>query len=148
MADSNHTDVITSTPDGQKTTLATALELVDKGFSPVWLRGKGPFENDWQKKENKSAAQLQQSYMPGYNLSIRCGKRSCPKPGYGLIVVDVDVYDQQYAPELGTIPLFSMRCRRPCWTLRGKHLDTRLCRRLVVFSSGCCVRRAECDVFT
>jgi len=45
----------------------------------------------------------------------------------------------------GYDPVFSIRCRRPCWTLRGRHLDTRVYRRLEVSSLGGGVRSAECD---
>jgi hypothetical protein len=99
MDNANLPDGIASTPDGDKQILATALVLAKKGLSPTWLRGKSPFEKDWQNKGDKSADELRQSYVPGYNLGIRCGKWSCPKPGYGLVVVDVDVYDPAYAQE-------------------------------------------------
>jgi hypothetical protein len=92
-----HTDATTSAPEGGNTALATALDLIDKGFSPIWLTGKRPLEKGWQKIKNKSATELQQSYAPGYNLGVRCGKWSCPKAGHGLVLVDVDVYDREYA---------------------------------------------------
>jgi hypothetical protein len=97
MDNANHPDEVTSTPDDDEMMLATALVLCKKGLSPIWLRGKSPFESDWQIKETKSVDELRQSYVHGYNLGIRCGKWSHPKPGYGLVVVDVDVNDSAYA---------------------------------------------------
>jgi Bifunctional DNA primase/polymerase, N-terminal len=99
MDNANHTDVTNSTPDGAKTILATASGLIDRGYSPILLNGKRPYETGWQKAENKTAVALQQSYVPGNNLGIRCGKWSCPKPGHGLVVVDVDVYDRESTQE-------------------------------------------------
>lgn len=92
-----HTDVTTSAPDDENAYLVTARDLIDRGLSPIWLRGKRPFENEWQRIENKIALELEQSYKSGYNIGIRCGKWSCPKAGHGLVLVDVDVYDCEYA---------------------------------------------------
>jgi len=97
MDNRTHTDVTTSAPGGENTYLVTARDLIDRGLSPIWLRGKRPFENEWQRIENKSALELEQSYKSGYNIGIRCGKWSCPKAGHGLVLVDVDVYDREYA---------------------------------------------------
>ena len=92
-----HTDVTTSAPDDENAYLVTARDLIDRGLSPIWLRGKRPFENEWQRIENKIALELEQSYKSGYNIGIRCGKWSCPKAGHGLVLDDVDVYDCEYA---------------------------------------------------
>lgn len=99
MENSTHKDVVNSTPESKNVILTTALGLIDKGFSPIFLNGKRPFEKGWQEIENKSATELQQSYVYGNNIGIRCGKWSCPKPGHGLLLVDVDVYDRKYAQE-------------------------------------------------
>ena len=97
MDNRTHMDVTTSVPGGENTYLATVRDLIGRGLSPIWLRGKRPFEKNWQRIENKSALELKQSYAAGYNIGIRCGKWSCPKAGHGLVLVDVDVYDREYA---------------------------------------------------
>ena len=65
-------------------------------------------------------ADLQATYRPRYNLGIRCGSWSHPRPGHGLVVVDIDVKSQDAACEafelLGRAylgPISEVRSGRP-----------------------------------
>lgn len=83
-------------PDTLQNVFDTALKFHELGYSPIWLMGKKPFVNGWNQLPNHSSESLRTSFKPGYNLGVRCGQWSSPKPGTGLVVVDVDVADTQY----------------------------------------------------
>ena len=76
-----------------------AINLRNEGLSPIWLRDKRPLERNWQNLPVKSPKELERAYAPGNNLGIRCGKWSKPKPNHGLLIVDIDIYHEDYAQD-------------------------------------------------
>lgn len=75
--------------------LQAALVLAERGYAVHWLRprSKAPVAKGWQTAPVADVMTLRQTYHPGVNVGVRCGRWSQPQPGYGLAVIDVDVRD-------------------------------------------------------
>lgn len=97
QANGNAADVYTSTPR----MLAEAIRLSDLGYAVHWLKPakKEPIGNRWQLVAVMDVDALRASYRLGQNVGIRCGRWSHPKPGYGLVILDLDAVDAQAAQE-------------------------------------------------
>ena len=80
--------------------LKAAKRLAKQGFSVIWLRerSKAPVGRNWSKKPTKSAVELEDSYLDGYNVGVRLGKPSQIGDFY-LSVIDVDIRDPEYRQE-------------------------------------------------
>jgi hypothetical protein len=66
---------------------------VEKGFACHWLHGKAPYQKGWADLPVATVDELKRSYFPGNNLGIRVGKWSVLEPGYGLVILDIDLRD-------------------------------------------------------
>jgi hypothetical protein len=72
---------------------------VECGFACHWLHGKAPYQKDWSTQPVTTLQELKRSYFPGNNLGIRVGKWSTLEPGYGLVVLDIDLRDAAHSAE-------------------------------------------------
>src|SRR4029453_19321075 len=66
---------------------------VERGFACHWLHGKAPYQKEWSTLPVATVEELKRSYFPGNNLGVRVGKWSVLEPGYGLVVLDIDLRD-------------------------------------------------------
>jgi hypothetical protein len=66
---------------------------VERGFACHWLHGKAPYQKDWSTLPVATLEELKRSYFPYNNLGVRIGKWSVLEPGYGLVVLDIDLRD-------------------------------------------------------
>jgi Bifunctional DNA primase/polymerase, N-terminal/Primase C terminal 1 (PriCT-1) len=66
---------------------------VERGFACHWLHGKAPYQKGWADLPVATVDELRCSYFPGNNLGIRVGKWSVLEPGYGLVILDIDLRD-------------------------------------------------------
>jgi Bifunctional DNA primase/polymerase, N-terminal len=82
-------------------TLTAGLSLAEHGFATHWLRprSKAPVAQGWSTAPVADISTLRRTYLPGYNVGVRCGRSSTPGPGLGLVVMDTDVKVAAYAPE-------------------------------------------------
>ena len=51
-------------------------------------------DEGWSTRPTFTAAMLTQTWRPHYNVGVRCGHWSCPQPGMGLVVLDIDITPQ------------------------------------------------------
>jgi hypothetical protein len=65
----------------------------ERGFACHWLHGKAPYQKGWADLPVATVDELKRSYFPGNNLGIRVGKWSVLEPGYGLVILDIDLRD-------------------------------------------------------
>jgi hypothetical protein len=70
---------------------------VERGFACHCLRGKAPYQKDWSTLPVATVDELKRSYFPGNNLGIRVGKWSTLEPGYGLVILDIDLRDPAHS---------------------------------------------------
>jgi hypothetical protein len=66
---------------------------VEKGFACHWLNGKAPYQKEWSTSPVATVQELKRTYQPGNNLGVRVGRWSVLEPGFGLVVLDVDLRD-------------------------------------------------------
>jgi hypothetical protein len=66
---------------------------VERGFACHWLHGKAPYQKDWPTLPVATFWELKRTYQPGNNLGVRVGKWSVLEPGYGLVILDIDLRD-------------------------------------------------------
>ena len=66
---------------------------VERGFACHWLHGKAPYQKDWSTLPIATFWKLRRSYRHGNNLGVRVGKWSVLEPGFGLVILDVDLRD-------------------------------------------------------
>ena len=65
----------------------------ERGFACHWLHGKAPYQKGWADLPVATVDELKRSSFPGNNLGIRVGKWSVLEPGYGLVILDIDLRD-------------------------------------------------------
>jgi len=94
--------------------LSTALQLRERGIAAHWLRSQSkiPLAKGWSTVPPMTAEELTASYAPGYNLGIRLGYYSQPLPGYGLVVADIDIKDDdaRFEPYEVLYRFFDLEC--------------------------------------
>jgi hypothetical protein len=64
---------------------------VERGFACHWLHGKAPYQQNWSSLPVATVQELKQTYQLGNNLGVRVGKWSVLEPGFGLVVLDIDL---------------------------------------------------------
>jgi hypothetical protein len=76
-------------------------DYLDLGLAIHWLppKSKGPSKEGWSTCPMATFEQLTRSYFPGSNLGVRTGAWSKPEQGFGLLVLDIDLRDEDYADE-------------------------------------------------
>lgn len=80
----------------------TAIHLRERNYAVHWLkrRSKIPVMMGWSTAPVMTVDDLIDSYIPSYNVGVRCGKWSIPIPGHGLVVIDIDIKVPDVAPEV------------------------------------------------
>jgi hypothetical protein len=73
--------------------LENAIMLAQRGYAVHWVRprSKAPIASGWPTVPVATLRELRQTYQPGYNVGVRCGRWSKPLPAHGLVVLDVDI---------------------------------------------------------
>jgi hypothetical protein len=68
-------------------------KYIAMGLACHWLKphSKAPKLMGWSERPVATLAELRISYFPGNNLGVRVGKWSVLEPGFGLVVLDVDL---------------------------------------------------------
>ena len=76
--------------------LAAALAYATAGYSVQWCppRQKKCVDKGWSTRPTLSTDALTQTWRPRKNVGVRCGHWSCPQPGMGLVVLDIDITPQ------------------------------------------------------
>lgn len=90
----------TRVPSHQKALAMQAVSrLVAMGCALHWLRpqSKAPIAADWAALPVATQADLERTWHPGHGLGVRCGQWSTPRPGHGLIILDIDAKHCPYA---------------------------------------------------
>jgi hypothetical protein len=66
---------------------------IERGFACHWLHGKAPYQKNWSTLPVATLEELKRLHVPYNNLGVRIGKWSVLEPGYGLVVLDIDLRD-------------------------------------------------------